>query len=309
MPSIAASPSASRRACGGRRRAARSCRPVHPAARRARPPRGRRPGASRPHELAGPTRPLRRTSALPTTTEPTGQARPLERQKVALSALGQQLAGRCAQRDDRVEEASAVDVERHPVLAGDGGDGGACTSARSGWPMLWAWVFSSMTSDVRAAWMSVASRTACADGLRGPWRPSASGCHGPDRGAADDGMAAGLVDETCDSASATISPPRGTWAMCDTRLPIVPLATKRPAALPVSSAARSWRALTVGSSPKTSSPDLGLGHGPAHLRRGRVTVSERRSMRSGMSPSIATRRSEACSVAACYSAVLAGPVV
>ena len=34
----------------------------------------------------------------------------------------------------------------------------------------------------------------------------------------------------------------------------MPLATNRPASLPVSSAARSSSAMTVGSSPKTSSP-------------------------------------------------------
>ena len=53
-------------------------------------------------------------------------------------------------------------------------------------------------------------------------------------GAGDDGVTAGLMfdDDVCAPAwSATISPPRGTCAMCETRLPMVPLATKRPAGL------------------------------------------------------------------------------
>ena len=83
----------------------------------------------------------------------------------------------------------------------------------------------------------------------------------------------------CDSASAMISPPRGTWAIRLTRLPIVPLATKRPASLPVSSAARSSRAMTVGSSPKTSSPSSASAIARRISGEGCVTVSERRSRR------------------------------
>ena len=59
---------------------------------------------------------------------------------------------------------------------------------------------------------------------------------------------------------------------------MVPEATKRPASLPSSSAARSSRALTVGSSPKTSSPSSAAAMARRIAGVGWVTVSERRSI-------------------------------
>src|SRR5664280_3468852 len=53
---------------------------------------------------------------------------------------------------------------------------------------------------------------------------------------------------------AIVSWPRPRCASCATRFPIVRDATKRLASLPSIAAARSSSALTVGSSPKTSSP-------------------------------------------------------
>ena len=67
--------------------------------------------------------------------------------------------------------------------------------------------------------------------------------------------------------------------MSETRLPIVPLATNSPASLPSSSAARASRALTVGSSPNTSSPSSASAIARRMAGVGWVTVSERRSMR------------------------------
>ena len=90
-------------------------------------------------------------------------------------------------------------------------------------------------------------------------RVDASRRAGPPRSADarpdDDRVAGGLVDDDVVLACpAIISWPRPRWAIWATRLPIVPLATNRPASLPSRSAARSSSALTVGSSPKTSSP-------------------------------------------------------
>ena len=96
----------------------------------------------------------------------------------------------------------------------------------------------------------------------------------------------------CDPAAAMIWPPRGTWASTLTRLPIVPLATKRAASLPSSSAARSWRALTVGSSPKTSSPSSASAIARRMAGLGRVTVSDRRSMLPSDIPTIVPCPSE-----------------
>ena len=63
---------------------------------------------------------------------------------------------------------------------------------------------------------------------------------------------------------------------------MVPLVTNRPASLPSSSAARASRAMTVGSSSKTSSPTSAAAMACRISGVGCVTVSERRSMRSGM---------------------------
>src|SRR5919106_72355 len=80
----------------------------------------------------------------------------------------------------------------------------------------------------------------------------------------------------CEPAGTMISPPRRTWTISQTRLPIVPLATKSAASLAVSSAARSSSSMTVGSSPKTSSPSSAsaiarriseVGRVPARCRR------------------------------------------
>ena len=80
------------------------------------------------------------------------------------------------------------------------------------------------------------------------------------------------------SAGPMISPPRGTWAMSPTRLPIVPLATSSPASAPRSSAERSSSARTVGSSPNTSSPTSASAIARRMAGEGSVTVSERRSI-------------------------------
>ena len=66
--------------------------------------------------------------------------------------------------------------------------------------------------------------------------------------------------------------------MSETRLPIVPLDTNSPASLPSSSAARASSALTVGSSPNTSSPTSAEAIARRISSVGWVTVSERRSI-------------------------------
>ena len=60
--------------------------------------------------------------------------------------------------------------------------------------MLWACVFSSMTSEVMGAWMSVGSRMASRTSA-GSRVPSARAAHWAHGGAADDGVPPGLVDD------------------------------------------------------------------------------------------------------------------
>src|SRR2546427_127076 len=81
----------------------------------------------------------------------------------------------------------------------------------------------------------------------------------------------------CESRSRTTSWPARVWLTTETRLPIVPDATKRPAALPSRSAAIASRRLTVGSSSQTSSPTSARAIASRISGVGRVRVSERRS--------------------------------
>src|SRR5919198_6554097 len=81
----------------------------------------------------------------------------------------------------------------------------------------------------------------------------------------------------CESRSRTTSWPARVWLRTETRLPIVPDATKRPAALPMRRAASASRRLTVGSSSQTSSPTSARAIASRISGVGRVSVSERRS--------------------------------
>ena len=92
----------------------------------------------------------------------------------------------------------------------------------------------------------------------------------PDARPDDDGMAGRLVaDEVALGARDRLL----------ARSPMVPDATKRPASFPSRAAARSSSALTVGSSPKTSSPTSASAIARRIAGVGLVTVSERRSIR------------------------------
>src|SRR5213596_2570484 len=81
----------------------------------------------------------------------------------------------------------------------------------------------------------------------------------------------------CESRSRTTSWPARVWLTTETRLPIVPDATKRPASLPIRSAATASRRLTVGSSSQTSSPTSARAIALRISGVGSVSVSERRS--------------------------------
>src|SRR5919197_979749 len=81
----------------------------------------------------------------------------------------------------------------------------------------------------------------------------------------------------CESRSRTTSWPARVWLTTETRLPIVPDATKRPAALPSRSAAIASSRLTVGSSSQTSSPTSARAIASRISGVGSVRVSERRS--------------------------------
>src|SRR5438093_986163 len=81
----------------------------------------------------------------------------------------------------------------------------------------------------------------------------------------------------CESRSSRTSWPVRVWLTTETRLPMVPEATKSPAALPRRSAASASSRLTVGSSSQTSSPTSARAMASRISGVGSVSVSERRS--------------------------------
>src|SRR6185436_19261245 len=81
----------------------------------------------------------------------------------------------------------------------------------------------------------------------------------------------------CESRSSTTSWPACVCATTETRLPIVPDATKTAASLPRREAAIASRRWTVGSSPHTSSPTSARAMASRISGVGSVSVSERRS--------------------------------
>src|SRR3989449_4013256 len=81
----------------------------------------------------------------------------------------------------------------------------------------------------------------------------------------------------CESRSSTTSWPVRVWLTTETRLPMVPEATKSPAALPRRSAASASSRLTVGSSSQPSSPTSARAMASRISGVGSVSVSERRS--------------------------------
>src|SRR6185436_17134020 len=84
----------------------------------------------------------------------------------------------------------------------------------------------------------------------------------------------------CESRSRTTSWPAWVWPTTETRLPMVPEATKRPASLPRRAAAVASSRWTVGSSPQTSSPTSARAMASRISGVGSVSVSERRSTKS-----------------------------
>src|SRR5258706_11362795 len=81
----------------------------------------------------------------------------------------------------------------------------------------------------------------------------------------------------CESRSSTTSWPAWVCATTETRLPMVPEVTNRPASLPSRAAAVASRRWTVGSSPHTSSPTSARAMASRISGVGSVSVSERRS--------------------------------
>ena len=73
---------------------------------------------------------------------------------------------------------------------------------------------------------------------------------------------------TCAPLEATISPPRATWAMCETRLPMVPLATNSAGLLAGQLGGALLERDDGGVVAEDVVADLGLGHRAAHRRRG-----------------------------------------
>ena len=91
---------------------------------------------------------------------------------------------------------------------------------------------------------------------------------------------------TCAVASHTAKRPERTKACMAIWLHMVPVGRYAAASLPVSSTTRSWRRLTVGSSPYQSSPTSAEAMARRMASEGRVTVSERRSTGAGTTASI-----------------------
>ena len=89
--------------------------------------------------------------------------------------------------------------------------------------------------------------------------------------------------ETITSSPGRVSDRRTTW------LAIVPVGSQSAASLPSRSAIRSWRRLTVGSSPNWSSPTSAAAIAARIPADGRVTVSERRSIGVGDITAIVAR--------------------
>ena len=165
----------------------------------------------------------------------------------------------------------------------------AVYSTLSGWAIEWAWVFSIVTRPVIGSWGSLGSRNASTISA-GSSVPS-----GHSRRARIDvptitawPAASSMIMWLSDAA--IVSWPRARWPSWATRLPWVPDETNKPASLPSRSAARSSRAITVGSSPKTSSPTSALAIARRIASVGRVTVSERRSIRRIAAESTASPR-------------------
>ena len=195
--------------------------------------------------------------------------RDAEHQRVDLGrVLGHVHAGSGA----RVEDPRAVQVDRDAGLLGNLADRPKSST--------------SITVPPRAR--------SCSPGRRGRRsrrrraRP-ARAPHGPDRTirprrspwtvlyAIPDSTAALItsVEATCDSGSATTRcPGPENCSRSAIWLAIVPLGTYSAASLPVTSAARSWRRLTVGSSPNQSSPTSASAIARRIATEGLVTVSE-----------------------------------
>ena len=103
----------------------------------------------------------------------------------------------------------------------------------------------------------------------------------PDRSPDDHRVARSLVEDDVALDTRRSSPVRARDGPSGQRgCPSFRTTTNRPASLPSSSAARSSSALTVGSSPKTSSPTSASAMARRISGVGRVTVSERRSITS-----------------------------
>ena len=166
----------------------------------------------------------------------------------------------------------------------------ARTPTDSGWLFAWALAFSN--DDEAGDRLVDVGRVA--EALRGPPSRSSvpSGCSSIGR--TDAPTTTAWLAASCSTmwpwAPAMISWPRWRCAIWATRLPIAPDATNRPASLPSSSAARSSSAMTVGSSPKTSSPTSASAIARRISGVGFVTVSDRRSMM-GMGPARIARNS------------------
>ena len=211
----------------------------------------------------------------PHRTEPTGAASPLLRQKQIESASAASSRGRDPERDGGVEETRPVHVELEPVAAGDRGHGPQVVRRERG-PA--AEVVGVLERDqARAREVDVVGADGRLDLLErdgpvGPVRERArvDRAHGRRRPPAR--------SRRCGRGGPGSSRrPRPQWQSWLTRFAIVPLGTKSAASLPRRSAAISSRRLTVGSSPKTSSPTSAAAMALRMDGVGRVIVSDRSS--------------------------------
>ena len=217
----------------------------------------------------------------PTIIEPTGAPRPLEKHTHRTSAIapyavsGVPLATWAFQMRAPSRCTATSDAVAHERSASRSPIGSTAPPAK-------LWVFSTETAVVRTKKgpMSGANRPEIA--ARSTWprgEVQVRMVTPPKAPCAPSSARAMWADD-----SHSTSWPGATRDRTASRLASDPVGVNNAASCPNSAATRSWRALTVGSSPYTSSPTSAAAIAARISSVGRVTVSLRRSMRSGTRP-------------------------
>ena len=190
----------------------------------------------------------------PTTTEPTGQARPFERQKLAESADASSVATGVPSATDALKMRAPSTCSGHAVARARRG---RTASTYSGGERLAHRVRMRVLERRRARSVARARRAGCE--TRRGWRRGPSGRPRPRPGSASPAptttawLPASCANSVIALAGDDLAAARHLGHM-DDEVAHRAAGDEERASLPVSSAARSSSAMTVGSSPKTSSP-------------------------------------------------------